>query len=124
VGTILFVVNSFGTSGVWESTMDPNVSWKLFIGVTIAPDIAASCTFVIAGWLQVVEASHSWYGGYHPQNIGWLIGVNNTLGGLGFLANAVAWYFVQGGFISALTLLLGSVFFMFGSALSWIEQCQ
>lgn len=124
IGTILFVVNSFGTAGIWSTTDSPEVNYRLFLGVTIVPDIVASCTFVIAGWLQVVEASHCWYGGFHPRNIGWLAGVSNTLGGLGFLANALAWYFVQGGFISALTLLIGSVFFLIGSAIAWIEQSQ
>lgn len=123
IGTLLFVVHTFGTSGIWWATHNPDISWRLFIGVTVAPDIAASCTFIIAGWLHVIEASHCWCG-FHPRNIGWVAGMSSTLGGMGFLANAVTWYYVQGGFVASLTLLLGSLFFLLGSTIAWIEQSQ
>jgi len=136
-----------GTTGWWASTEDPEVSRGLFLGITIVPDLVASCTFVIAGWLQVcnpcnlscaahcrtptphprllevVEASHSWLGGFHPARIGWWAGVMNTLGAIGFLVNAVLWYRVQSTVATTIALLVGSVFFFVGSYIAWLEQC-
>ena len=123
VGTLLFVVNSVGTSGVSSTTGGPSPNYGRFLAVTVVPDIVASITFVIAGWLQMVESSHKWYGGVAFSNIGWEAGVNNTLGGLGFLGNAVAYYLLPSSFVSNLILLIGSAFFLIGSAIAWVEQC-
>ena len=73
--------------------------------------------------LEVVEASHSWLGGFHPARIGWWAGVMNTLGAIGFLVNAVLWYRVQSTVATTIALLVGSVFFFVGSYIAWLEQC-
>jgi len=123
LGTLLFVSKTLGISSWWVSTEDPAVSERLFLGVTVVPAIVAACTFIIAGWLRVVEASHSWLGGFHPTRIGWWAAVINTLGGIFFLVDAVLWYRVQASQATTIALLVGALAFFASSAIAWLEQC-
>ena len=58
IGTILFNINAVGTSGLFDAGESPGIDDTVFYGLTVFPDITASCTFVIAGYLQIVEAVH------------------------------------------------------------------
>ena len=123
VGTILFNINSVTTAGIFPSGSDPTVK-AIFYGLTVGPDIAASCTFIIAGYLQVCESTHQFLPDIELDNLGWYSGYNNALGGVGFLINAVGFMFAQQGYLPAIPLLIGSVFFFIGSFLLWYEQCK
>lgn len=129
VGTLLFVVNSVGQAGWYEQGEGPGIDNLFFYGVSIGPDIAASCTFVISGYLQVIEATHRITPDIELTNIGWHAGWNNTMGGFGFLANAIVYMFVpfcgscDQFVMNTIPLLIGSWFFLFGSLVAWYEQC-
>lgn len=96
----------------------------IYRGATIGPDITASCCFVISGYLSVIEATHKWYPDIEMNNTGWWAAWNNTLGGIGFLLNGVLFIWYPGLVPSTIPLLIGSIFFLIGSYISWYEQCK
>ena len=123
-GTLLFLLASVGSSGFFPDTATPTPNEVKYLLVTIVPDLVACFTFVVSGYLQLVRVTHSWYGGVNFWSLGWHCAVLNTLGGFGFLGNGIAYYYSPGSFLSEVLLLAGSVFFLCGSFLSWLEQCQ
>lgn len=122
MGTVLFMFNAWATSGLTSAAIKPQ-NIGLFYGLVVVPDIVASCTFVIAGWLSMVEASHHWWGGLSVRQLGWWSATMNMLGGVGFLVNAVLYYQQPESFASTVALVVGSALFLGGSYTAWVEQC-
>ncbi|CAM9179216.1 unnamed protein product, partial [Phaeothamnion confervicola] len=87
VGALIFNVNTLMGSGAF-SWGPRGLYWAVWF-----PDIMASCCFVAAGYLGLVEYIHAWWA-WRPSDPIWWLNMSNFAGGVGFLLNAlfgIAW---------------------------------
>ncbi|CAM9767199.1 unnamed protein product, partial [Phaeothamnion confervicola] len=87
IGALIFNVNTLTGSGAF-SWVTRGLYWAVWF-----PDVMASCCFVAAGYLSLVEYVHAWWA-WRPGDPIWWLNMSNFAGGVGFLLNAlfgIAW---------------------------------
>lgn len=114
-GAIIFNINC-GMSLV------TGLSWLQADAWVWAPSTFASCCFVAAGYLGIVEVVHRWWA-WQPRDMTWWINFFGLLGAIGFLTSSVVGFFGQGPvqipqwWGNLFALMMGSWFFLFGTYL-------
>jgi len=116
-GAIIFNINC-------GMALVSGLSWIEADAWVWTPSTLASCCFVAAGYLGIVEVCHRWWA-WQPSDLTWWINLFGVLGAIGFLTSSIVGYFGQGpiqlpqwwGNIFA--LMMGSWFFLlFGRCIS------
>lgn len=114
-GAIIFNINC-------GMALVSGLSWIEADAWVWTPSTLASCCFVTAGYLGIVEVVHRWWA-WQPRDMTWWINLFGLLGAIGFLTSSVVGYFGQGPIQipqwwgNLFALMMGSWFFLFGTYL-------
>ncbi|MEM1058595.1 MAG: hypothetical protein AAGK14_05055 [Verrucomicrobiota bacterium] len=109
-GALLFNVNC------WFSLYE-GLPWQTANLIVWTPSTIASCCFIVAAHLGLVEVAHKPWG-IKPYDIGWWTNLFGLLGAVGFFTSSVFGFFAQGPLQlpqwwgNDLALMMGSVFFL------------